>query len=64
MPVITVELFEGRTQAQKARYAKELTDLTVRVLGAPREHVWVIFRDTKKSDWAMGGPLCGCAVDR
>lgn len=59
MPVITVELFEGRSQEQKVQYAKELTDLTVRVLGSPREHVWVVFRDTKKSDWAMGGTLCG-----
>ena len=59
MPVITVELFEGRTKEQKQRYAKELTDLTVRLLGTPQEHVWIIFRDTPKSDWAMGGTLCG-----
>ena len=55
MPVITVELFEGRTREQKQQYVKELTELTMRVLGTSREHVWVIFRDTKKSDWAMGG---------
>lgn len=59
MPVITVELFEGRTKDQKAQYAKELTELTVRVLGAPREHVWIIFRDTPKQDWAIGGTLSG-----
>ena len=33
MPVITVDLFEGRTREQKAQYAKELTELTMRVLG-------------------------------
>ena len=59
MPVITVELFEGRTQEQKQQFAKELTELTARVLGAPREHVWIIFRDARKADWAMGGTLCG-----
>ncbi|MBI4227629.1 MAG: tautomerase family protein [Candidatus Omnitrophica bacterium] len=59
MPVITVELFEGRTKEQKSQYAKELTELTTRVLGAPREHVWIVFRDTPKSEWAMGGALCG-----
>ena len=59
MPVITVELFEGRTKVQKRQFAKELTDLTVRVLGTPQEHVWIIFRDTPKSEWAMGGVTCG-----
>jgi len=59
MPVITVELFEGRTKEQKAQFAKELTELTVRVLGTSREQVWIIFRDTPKADWAMGGTPCG-----
>ncbi|OGX37943.1 MAG: 4-oxalocrotonate tautomerase [Omnitrophica WOR_2 bacterium RIFCSPHIGHO2_02_FULL_68_15] len=59
MPVITVELFEGRTKQQKSQYAKELTELTTRVLGTSTEHVWIIFRDTPKSEWAMGGELCG-----
>lgn len=59
MPVITVELFEGRTKQQKAEYAEELTNLTMRVLGTSREQVWIIFRDTPKSEWAMGGTLCG-----
>ena len=59
MPVITVELFEGRTKAQKQQYAQELTELTQRVLGTSKEHVWIIFRDTPKSEWAMGGEICG-----
>lgn len=59
MPVITVDLFEGRTREQKAQYAKELTEMTQRVLGTSKEHVWIIFKDAKKSDWSMGGDLCG-----
>lgn len=59
MPVITVELFEGRTRTQKQQFAKQMTALTVRVLGTPKKHVWIIFRDTRKADWAMGGVLCG-----
>lgn len=59
MPVITVELFEGRTREQKQQFARELTDLTTRLLGTPKEQVWIIFRDTRKSDWAMAGTLCG-----
>ena len=58
MPVITVELFEGRTRAQKAQYAAALTEVTTRLLGASKEHVWIIFRDTPKAEWAMGGTLC------
>lgn len=57
MPLITVQLFEGRTVEQKRAYAKALTDASVQVLGISADAVDVIFQDTKKSDWATGGVL-------
>ena len=59
MPVITVDWFEGRTPQQKAQLAAKITDAFVEVAGTAREHVWIVFNDTKKSDWAMGGTMCG-----
>ena len=57
MPVINVQLFEGRTVEQKRAYAKALTDASVQVLGIDPGAVDVIFSDVKKSDWATGGVL-------
>lgn len=59
MPVITVDLFEGRTREQKERFSKAVTDAAAEILKAPAEHTWVVFNDHAKSDWAMGGKLSG-----
>ena len=58
MPIITVDLFEGRTREQREAFAKAVTEAAARDLKAPLDHTWVIFRDHKKTNWAMGGELC------
>ena len=58
MPIINVQLFEGRTVEQKRAYAKALTEASVEILGCSASAVDVIFTDVKKSDWASGGKLC------
>lgn len=37
MPIIDVSMLEGRTDEQKRALIAELTDVTERVLGVPRE---------------------------
>ena len=59
MPAITVEWLEGRTQQQKARLADALTRALADIADVPQDQVWIIFRDVKRSDWAMGGKLLG-----
>jgi 4-oxalocrotonate tautomerase len=59
MPVITVEWYEGRSPEQKKEIAEKLTDLMVEVGKTPREHVWIRFVDSPKSEWAMGGEIQG-----
>jgi len=58
MPVITVEMWAGRTAEQKKALAKGLTEQFTR-MGVPAEQVWVIFKDNEKKNWAIGGELCG-----
>lgn len=58
MPLITVDLFEGRTREQREGFAKAVTEAAARILKAPAEHTWVVFQDHPKSHWAMGGELC------
>lgn len=57
MPTLRVELFEGRTPAQKAALAQELTAACVRVLGGKPSSVDILFYDIARSDWATGGVL-------
>ncbi len=55
MPTIRIELFEGRTPAQKAALAHEITQACVRVLGGSADSVDVLFFDVARHDWATGG---------
>lgn len=57
MPVVTVEWLEGRTPQQKAQLAERLTQAFVEVAKVSEDQVWIVFRDVKRSDWAMGGQL-------
>ena len=57
MPMITVEWLEGRTQEQKAQLAEALTQAFMEIAKVSKDQVWIVFRDVKRSDWAMGGHL-------
>jgi 4-oxalocrotonate tautomerase len=57
MPIITIEWYEGRSPEQKKEVAEKLTDLMVDVGKTQREHVWIRFVDSPKSEWAMGGEI-------
>lgn len=57
MPMITVEWLEGRTQQQKAQLTDAVTRVFVEIANVPREQVWIVFRNVKRSDWAMSGKL-------
>ena len=57
MPIVTVEWLEGRTQRQKQQLTAALTKTFVEITNVSQDHVWIVFRDVKRSDWAMGGTL-------
>ena len=59
MPIVTIEWYEGRSPEQKAELAEKLTDLLVEVGRTQREHVWIRFVDSPKSEWAIGGEIQG-----
>lgn len=48
MPIIHVELVEGRTFEQKKKLGEAITNATVDIVGVPKEAVKVIFTDMKK----------------
>ncbi|MBI4354303.1 MAG: tautomerase family protein [Candidatus Omnitrophica bacterium] len=57
MPVVTVEWLEGRNPQQKARLSQAMTQAFAECVGVAKEQVWIIFKDVKRSDWAMAGQL-------
>ena len=57
MPVVKVEWLEGRTPQQKAQLTEAITNAFVAIAQVPKEQVWIVFRDVKRSDWAMSGKL-------
>jgi len=59
MPVVNVEWLEGRTTPQKQQLAHAITQAFVEIAKVPKEQVWIVFRDVKRADWAMGGKLLG-----
>ena len=56
MPVVTVEMHEGRSIAQKKQLAEGITNEFAKIGTAP-EKVTIIFRDVPKHNWASGGKL-------
>ena len=57
MPIITVDMLAGRTDAQKRALAKELTDAIVRTADAAPNTVTVLIRDVPTDHWAVAGQL-------
>jgi 4-oxalocrotonate tautomerase len=56
MPVVIVEMHEGRSIAQKKQLAEGITSEFVKI-GTEAEKVTIIFRDVPKHNWATGGKL-------
>jgi len=57
MPMIRVEMFEGRTLEQRRKLVRELTDGTCRALGCTPDAVQIVLTDIKKENWAEAGKL-------
>ncbi len=57
MPIIHVELVEGRTTEQKRKLGEAITAATVEYIQVPKESIKVIFTDMKKDNFMEGGVL-------
>ncbi len=56
MPVVTVDMWEGRTIEQKKQLAAGITS-SFEKIGVPKEVVQIIIKDIPKHNWATGGKL-------
>ncbi len=55
MPMVTVEMYEGRSDEVKAKMIREISRVVAETSGAPLEDVWIVLKDVPKKHWGMGG---------
>ena len=57
MPIVQIEMLEGRTVEQKRLLAQKLTEVIAEVLNCPPTAVSIIMRDMERHNYATGGKL-------
>ena len=57
MPVVRVEMWSGRTHAQKQELARVITEAVVNIANTTPEATIIIFEDIPKENWAQSGTL-------
>ncbi|MDY3706730.1 2-hydroxymuconate tautomerase [Vagococcus lutrae] len=55
MPIVTVQMLEGRTVEQKQALIKEVTQTVVKTTGAKQEAVTVVIEEMKKENYGVAG---------
>ncbi len=55
MPIVQVNMMEGRTQKQKEDLIAEVTQAVVKALDAPQESVRVLINEMPKDHFGIGG---------
>ena len=61
MPIVRVEMWPGRTHAQKQELARVITEAVVNIAQTTPEATIVVFQEVAKEDWAQGGVLASDA---
>ncbi|MDP6101471.1 MAG: tautomerase family protein [Dehalococcoidia bacterium] len=57
MPIVRIEMWPGRTHAQKAELARVITEAMVTIAHTTPDSTIVVFQEVAKEDWAQGGKL-------
>jgi 4-oxalocrotonate tautomerase len=57
MPIVRVEMFSGRTHAQKQELARAITEAVANIAHTTPEATIVVFQDVERENWAQAGKL-------
>ncbi|MDY4761004.1 4-oxalocrotonate tautomerase [Streptococcus thoraltensis] len=57
MPFVKIDLFEGRSNEQKAQLAREVTEVVSRVTEAPKEAIHVFINDMPEGTYFPHGEI-------
>jgi 4-oxalocrotonate tautomerase len=55
MPIIQINIMEGRSDEQKERLIAEVTDACVRALDAPKPSVRIMINEMPKQNFGIAG---------
>jgi len=55
MPIVTINMMEGRSDEQKERMIEEVSDALSRTLDAPKESVRIMINEMPKQHFGIGG---------
>jgi 4-oxalocrotonate tautomerase len=57
MPVVTVQMWTGRSTDQKRALVRAITDAMVQHAGAKPTNLHVILQEVPKENWALAGVM-------
>ncbi|WP_375541345.1 4-oxalocrotonate tautomerase [Paenibacillus sp. L3-i20] len=55
MPIVTIQMMEGRTPEQVRSLISSVTDTIAEQLNAPRERIRVLVTEIPPTHWGIGG---------
>lgn len=55
MPIVTVQMIEGRTDEQKKALVESVTNSVTENTGAPKEAVTVVIEEINKQNYGVAG---------
>ena len=55
MPIITVSMYNDRTQREKDRLAEAITEDTVKILKIEKKDVIVVYHESPRGNWYAAG---------
>ena len=58
MPLVKIDMWEGRTEETKEKLIRNVSDTVARTLDISLDHITVILYDVPKSNWGVKGVPC------
>jgi 4-oxalocrotonate tautomerase len=55
MPIVTVSMYNGRTQREKDRLAEAMTEDISKILSIKKEEVIIVFQEAAHGNWYSSG---------
>lgn len=63
MPIVRVEMWSGRTHAQKQELARAITEVVCDIAHTTPEATIVVFEDVDRANWSQAGILASDSED-
>ena len=55
MPIVSVQMYSGKSQREKDRLAETITEDVVKILNVSKEEVIVLFTEATHGNWYSSG---------